>query len=93
MIKRITGSPSGREPSPPGLGEGQVDQREKSLLTARAAGILGASLIVSLSTAGLTYLAVGGLAPGEIPAATASAAIAAVAAFAGSVRFLNSVVE
>jgi hypothetical protein len=63
------------------------------ILTGRSAGILGASLLIALCTAGLTYVAVGGLTSGEVAASVASAAIAAVTAFAAAVRFLDTIVE
>jgi len=100
MIKRVIASPSrGNLPhhhdrQTPGRGSvGETDPRpEERLLSLRAAGILGASVLVALFAGMLTYLAAGGLARGGWGADTASAVIAVVVAFAGTVRFLNAIV-
>lgn len=60
---------------------------EKSLLTPRAAGILGASLIVGLCAGGLTYMAVG-----DTQSRFAGAVLAGGAAFAGTVKLLNAII-
>lgn len=78
-----------RNSAPAGEDSGE---REKSLLSGRSAGIFGASLIVALCAAGLTYLPVV-LTTSRVASAAASAAFVAAGAFAGSVRFLNSIVE
>ena len=60
-------------------------QRPSALLSLRTMVIIAASLVVGIGTGGLTYWS---LASGN----PAAAAVAAGAAFAGSVKFLNDIV-
>jgi hypothetical protein len=61
--------------------------RDGWLLTTRSAGILGASFLIALAAAALTYFAVGRAAAG-----LAGAALAGGAAFAGAIRLLNAII-
>lgn len=60
-------------------------QKPSALLSLRTMVIIAISLIVGIGTGGLTYWY---LSPGN----PAAAAVAAAAAFAGSVKFLNNIV-
>lgn len=64
-------------------------QRPSALLSLRTMVIIAASLIVGIGVGGLTYLSLASRNPDAAPAA---AAVAAGAAFAGSVKFLNDIV-
>jgi hypothetical protein len=90
MIKRLRASSSKRN-LPTGhelqtLNSGP-ERDGRGLLTPRAAGILGASFVIALCAGVLTYLAIG-----NMPARAAGAVIAAGAAFAGTVRLLDSII-
>jgi hypothetical protein len=66
---------------------------EKPLLSGRAAGIIGASLVFAMCAAALTYLAADRLTSSDMIAAIASAVFVAASVFASGVRFLNTIVE
>jgi hypothetical protein len=65
----------------------RTDPHQRGLLSARAAGILGASFIVAMGAGGLTYLVVG-----TPVAGLAAAGLAAGAAFAGAIRLLIAII-
>ncbi|HEX6524119.1 MAG TPA: hypothetical protein VF070_29585 [Streptosporangiaceae bacterium] len=61
---------------------------DNGLLSARSAGILGASFAIAVCASGLACLAMGGL-----PAGLPGALLAGGAAFAGAVRLLIRIID
>lgn len=73
------------------LPEGEDSQtagRESALLTPRAAGILGASLIVAVTGGVLAWMALG-----RAASAWPGAVIVGVTAFAGAVTFFRGIIQ